>query len=893
MIFLKGLLSGVISENDEELDSSVIFMRLNHIERFNFEKLCSCFNRKQHELSWNKQATRIIDANLQKFCGSAIMQSRRINVAELKDYWSINVTMYIDSQLDSPWYNKNYILLSKIDTNGLSYIDEYLEMLKLSYKRSYGSMLNIIFKNTPLTCIKQVLFFYITCRFYLEFGGGISYTVGSAKYSWGAVNEMVCISNEIVLYKFSCIKLEYFKKEISFNETKYRAVSLVKDFLFYKEIWINRDNYSLIQLLREDFLNKEINQAVFHCLHWLEECSAIVNFSWLEQVKQSPELLSYLNEHAEKTTTENKAIIRSLIETQLSFLNNRVCFQYQLDNRTRIYVKNWPINYQLSREVRSSLFLTEDVCFQKLKNDYLWLLSTFNLKQTPRLAFFQNLNKDAKKAFIIFLNTFFKKKKDYALLLKEEAPFYELLLRYSTDTIFELELWCDFILKCSHGPNWQERFLAGIENIKQLISLKINNKETADFWLKKLNLNESELPQLLLLQSELIKLVNIKTITTKVFFNDASSNVFQLLLLKTGCTNVNILQMSNILNNETNYFNIYSFLEEKLNSLNYAIKLNYKTVKNLSMRFCYGLTIFGIIKCIDKYNTDVAWTALSREKQWALAKQINADFWAILKSNDVKIEQYLAGCKMFVKTHKQNSTWFSEYKLPIFTANPQKIDRALLRTKKKIYFQKLVKELRDSLELPQFLTLKKELDCEEQLLSKDSTVRRSKYLTFNKKLLARVSATVSNPYIEVLKKKIIRIDKKLLLNEKKWSRKTIWPLPFKKFLKIRLEKEQNELDMPALLRSISPDSNHATDASILFYIIEVAWMQRIPIFTIHDAIGSHVLYSLFFRILFKKINTRFIANFYKNSIFSKTAGLSPWLNEDLEQKIIESKTFFS
>jgi hypothetical protein len=71
------------------------------------------------------------------------------------------------------------------------------------------------------------------------------------------------------------------------------------------------------------------------------------------------------------------------------------------------------------------------------------------------------------------------------------------------------------------------------------------------------------------------------------------------------------------------------------------------------------------------------------------------------------------------------------------------------------------------LELPQFLTLKKELDREEQLLTKDSAVRRSQYLTFNKKQLTRVSAAVSNPYIEVLKKKIIRIDKKLLLNEKK------------------------------------------------------------------------------------------------------------------------------
>jgi len=112
----------------------------------------------------------------------------------------------------------------------------------------------------------------------------------------------------------------------------------------------------------------------------------------------------------------------------------------------------------------------------------------------------------------------------------------------------------------------------------------------------------------------------------------------------------------------------------------------------------------------------------------------------------------------------------------------------------------------------------------------------------------------------------IKLKEKLNKDDINYLRKNL-KIDKNKYIKIRYKIKSNKLDLRSLSNAITPSSNHADDASILFKTLDNFIKYEIKIQPIHDSIGTMVYYSSISKILFKLSNLEFIEYLIKKDSF--------------------------
>jgi len=109
------------------------------------------------------------------------------------------------------------------------------------------------------------------------------------------------------------------------------------------------------------------------------------------------------------------------------------------------------------------------------------------------------------------------------------------------------------------------------------------------------------------------------------------------------------------------------------------------------------------------------------------------------------------------------------------------------------------------------------------------------------------------------KEGIMKLKEKLNKDDKNYIRKNI-RIDDKRYIKLRFRLKSNKLDKKALSNALTPSTNHADDASILFKTLEFCMKYEIECIPIHDSIGTMIYYSSLLKIFFKMSNINYIEN---------------------------------
>ena len=546
-----------------------------------------------------------------------------------------------------------------------------------------------------------------------------------------------------------------------------------------------------------------------------------------------------------------------------------------LDYRGRINVLNWTMNYQLDHVSRNLLNVVNTSDYSEIYKKYLNKMNIeFNLLNFKIFAY-ENIGDKSKDFIFKFINKLGKE-----ILIKNwENLFTENKLwniENNLELILLIECFIDVAYRFSSSKSqnsWEEDIMKGLKILEEFIGEKSINSNNLKEWKRRLNIKNKEVYKIFKLHSDLKKYINSnKIIPNFMWYNDASSNVIQLLALKIFTDSDFILRVSNIFNNTTEYRDIYEYVmyavKEDLfdkniqfnnSEENYIID-NYREIiikiidrelfKKIIMPGCYGLTTLGIFDTfnsiiVENEENNELWSKIKYKDRIVIMKRINDLSWRALEIKNFKIKDYLRLVQNYGKIFKSSCYWTNSFGLPISTDKYLIIDRY---SENKIagYLLVLKKIIENSVENERE-TLK---NVESHYLFKKIGISKSLNLE------------------QCLKKIVNKIDKiknKLKKDDKNYSRKNI--SINNKNLKIRVKNQEIGLNIKKLSNGLLPNINHSEDSSILMNVCLAAKEHNIRLIPIHDSIGSNIYYSLILKLMFKIENIKLIEKSFINLTF--------------------------
>lgn len=619
---------------------------------------------------------------------------------------------------------------------------EILNMKELDHaKRLIGDMIIIrySFKNKLLNYIK------IKKKWYIELDDKILECVSKCNY----INKDVRISEKkIILNKEATIK------------------NIIQNNSFNDKIWI--DKFSII---KEDvneeksiFLKKEC-KGVKKCLlvlNFLTNCKFKINEKVLKEIKENNELNEYLK--------LKKKLMTILTIEEADFVKKFNFFRldYIMDNRTRLYIRNIPLNIQLEKIIRpvvTSEVESDEVIIKKYKE----IINNYN-KKIEIKEILTVLKEDKSKIDILidFISNELKNKK----IDKEEIIKAFREEKISIEIIFLQQVY-DIVKRLGLDINYKIS-----ENIKKIIDEK-NWEELESIGFK----------------IEIKKwLISDKKWIETIWYNDASSNVLQILLMKLFISDEKIMRICNIFNNTTGIKDIYEYILEKIKEKEDIKMLSRKIIKKIIMPGLYGQTFVSLKESIEEeWKNWEDWNKMSKENKIKLIKKIEKRTWEELKEIGIDLGSYLRVLK----------------RLPYEVSN--------------VYWENII-------EMPIILDKEKSLD--------------------RKSLLDRMKKSKKNEEKKSIKEKLNKDD----IN---YIRKNI-KIENKEYIKIRIKIKSNIIDKKMLSNAIAPSSNHSDDAGILFKTIEKLMRYGIDCLPIHDSVGTMIYYSPISKFCFKESNIEYI-----------------------------------
>ena len=549
----------------------------------------------------------------------------------------------------------------------------------------------------------------------------------------------------------------------------------------------------------------------------------------------------------------NSAAVYELIKKQVKTVKNEIFyFNYLYDSRTRIYCENWPINYQLNHVIRNIIKLEKK---HQIKNIYESFLSNEKIKkiiEDAKIFIIDNITIECKEKVIEYVNKKFKWK-----ILNIEKNIEEKI---------KLEIFIISIKKITEKIN-NNNEIGIITALNLLDNFKEDNiVERIEYWSNKLKIKK--IPMIVSLQKNIKNIEN--NIFDGIFWGDASSNAIQLITLRLGNLNKNLLMLTNIIDNKTKYSNIYEYITEEIKKLDHgevikkiSNKLNENEINSLQnnndnkyrvMPASYGMGSHKNFKNMeillqDRKNT---WEKLNEKEKKILADYFWTNTFKILKKIGFDLEFYKNTFKSLGDFDLY--LWYSDYGLPI-------VPISLKTSKRQNVLEKINK-------LQQQEKKEENVDKKEKINEKIKKYKKKR--EFDDK--------------NYWKRTMI----KTKLNDKEHN------------IYVRIYHPQIRIDKQQTRQALVPNSIHSYDASVIATVIEICKEFDIEIVVIHDSIGCNLIYAPLIKIIFKIANIVILKNNSKNIPFPfnndklineyKLTDLNKI--EKLKKEILESSNMF-
>lgn len=818
-------------KNNEEKKYNIILSIKIFYERL--EKLEN-LSKKENELYSNmteteKKITMILTINacLSKYFNEIVKPDLMI-IGDIKNIW---LTVSLDSIYSST--SLNHIKFKKIFGSNLKEND--IKRIEIE----------II-----ICTLDRVMGIFLYCRQNKKNVSKCPKELKEIKFTKGY---LVCISpdlnNRIIEYKYLRKLITKNHNEIKIIKNNMTVIESLRNDSYSNPIWIKSNNVENLDIKK---LKININLESRVEVGKIEKIIQNLNFLNSQKVKINKELLKETLlvieknfNNKDKFATKNILInnilflntensIKSLEGTNVKSLINSIIaidliikqieyysefyLNYKMDSRLRIYCENWPINYQLNHIIRNSIsfYNNENIekCIKKILNH--WLIK----KYINGVEIFEH-KKEKNIAFDKWSNE---------VCIKDE---------YKKEFVF---LTIEKISEKINKINKIEIFINYINDF-------INSDLSKDWvkWKKILNLNNKKIPYIVNYQKILKDALKNKY--ECLFWADASSNAIQLITIRLNKWNEKILMLTNIINNSTEYENIYDYVSKKFKKMNHKelIKnleleeediekiISKNIIKYLLMPASYGMGKKSFKKYLKEILIDEDQNDLI-EKLKNKIKNLSEYIWdkteEILKEVDYDMEEYKKYCKIISEMGYDIIGWETDIGVIIAPIS-------LIKTKRQILLKKIKKEKEKNLESNKLKKL-------EEKIKKDEKDFWKRYMIKTNKNEIYVRAGIKNKIID------------------KHGSKT----------------------------SLSANTIHAYDASIIHLICQIAKEIDLQILVIHDSVGCNPLMAPYLKMIFKIVNIYFIDKNDDKEVFPINKKIKINKKEELFKKIIISKNFF-
>lgn len=684
----------------------------------------------------------------------------------------------------------------------------------------------------------------------------------------------VCIHHETVDKMKS---YEYYRKTISnvktiiqVKENNMKIGEYFKNTNYSEPIWIKNDNITQIDTDKLKILNNNLDEYIN-----VEEFVGNINFLNSIKLSINKKTIKGVYDFIDKKIDVNQLYItrNKLIENiykiheiqdgltvgddlsdiELQKLVNsasileiikkqteRYDFFYvshAYDSRMRIYAQSWPVNYQLNHIIRASIIIHSEKNLSAIyKNFYDNPIVKENYVKCKD-SLIDKVDSVTKNK----LNNFINKKMFW---MNED---------------FETKKECLIMTLSKIAPS-------NIKNINDKLNYAISIYdefvredliEEWDKWNNLLKIKKNKLPYIIGIKECLNKITNDDF--SETHWLDASSNAIQLITLRMGCKNETLLMLTNIIDNNTNYENIYDYVDSKIKERNHEEilkdinnKLSKQDIdsfrdredsKYLIMPACYGMGKYKNRKNgEDKLKENKKWRNLTQVEQ----NKISDYYWNvtfdILKEIDFDLDKYKKICNSYGEYDA--FMWKNDVGLTIAPVN-------ILKSKR------------------------------QEMLKKQNNLKMKKENTLIK---------------DDIEKKIAKVKLKIQMDEKAhWKRSMIRinKINDEKKIYVRIPNFYKRIDKRMTLQALTPNTIHAYDASIMFLCIKICKEIGIEILVIHDCIGCKLIYAVLVKKIFKIANIEILRRKQHEKPFPiNDFRITEQELEELKIKILESPYFF-
>lgn len=527
-------------------------------------------------------------------------------------------------------------------------------------------------------------------------------------------------------------------------------------------------------------------------------------------------------------------IIKQINKYEKFYINNAY------DSRMRIYAQTWPVNYQLSHIIRSSILINNDNKIEDIIKNF------YNNKEIKEnyIECKDSLNDKISIDTNIKLDSFINKNMKWngeEIKIKKECLIM-VLRKLSPNSIKDLN----------------EKLNFAIDNYEEFMDNDI--LDNWDKWKEKLKIKENKVTYLIGLKENIKKIS--KNNFSETFWLDASSNAIQLIALRMGCKNEKLLMLTNIIDNKTEYENIYDYVTKKIKEMSHSdiiIKIKNKLNKEdldslrdkddskyLIMPACYGMGKYkNRINIENKLKDNKKWMKLDEKEKNIVSDYFWNKTFEILRELEFELEEYKKICNK-MKDYDV-FIWKNDVDLPIAPINTRKSKR-----------QELIKKLNE-------LKMKKNDILDKEVIKK-------------------------------IESKIKVIKEKMKNDDRLFWKRTMVRIKGNKIIKniyIRIPNSEKIIDKRMTLQALAPNSIHSYDASVMFLCIKICREIGIEILVIHDCIGCRVIDAPIVKKIFKIANLIILKKSINIIPFPiKENNINHMEYEKLKIKILESENFF-
>ena len=669
----------------------------------------------------------------------------------------------------------------------------------------------------------------------------------------------------------SNIYLENSKSRLDLNNKRYsylRCIWYKNDKLLKVLNYLNANEHSIDVQLYKNIRSAITCSKIYKDINNISivEKKKIVLNTGAEIIFSDDSLYENIDIHrGEQSDFITNSLINEQLDNIITYNDNKFYLTHVVDRRFRIYIKQWPVNYQLNHFVRSIIEFREADYMKTYKKFFSGNLLYRRKSDHWKINKLTDVNCIKKFITAVGLNISIDDLyKNDCFLINDNIMKQSIILESLLTVLNQLPN--------KEIVNFTDRISWAVSNYNDINKMILVYSSSKIF--------DKDLLELIKNMHTIKSIVKLKLNST--YFADASSNALQLITLASGTSNIKLLQLLNIVENKTDFKDIYMYVLDCIKKIDFFKTLhiendivyklvNRDVIKSIVMPLAYGKTKYANrIVCSEYWlnNNYDTWERLTTDEMGNICDAIWDSSIGILNDIGFDIEYHLKKCKARVTEHDILYNWLG---LPIITTVNENIDRIeILGTikKNKFILSNLIKLLGLKIEIADI----------------------AKYITSLNKLKPDISAT-QKKLIKIYKHNI-RLNRKLETSDNDTRRITVNINGT--IIQPRVKKFDSTSE--SILKknnSISPNVTHSEDASILMHVILAAIDFGIEVLPIHDAIGTRLSDSSIVVYLYKETIIKYITDNINGKRTYPYGGEGYIFIENYVEEILNSISLFS